>query len=458
MSDEPETPLKRIKTGRIERRLSLARAGLIAGSRLAAHSATQWFVLPSKRAARARRALGREAEFLVAELGRLKGSVVKIGQMMAIYGEHFLPEEVTAALHTLENRTTALSWAAVQPQLRAELGARRLAGLAVEPSPLAAASLAQVHRAWRRADGRELCLKIQYPGVAETIDADIGAVVNLLRLGGLVRADAGFSAWLDEVRALLHAEVDYAQEAESARRCHARLRGDRRYAVPEVIAELSTGRVLASSYEPGLVVGDAAVAALPLERRNALARAYLELFFREVFEWGEMQADPNFGNYLVRPARDRRGHDRLVLLDFGAWRVCSPRFLQALRAMIRGAFHGDQDEIVAGACLFGFISREDPLAVQRDFARVCATLIEPFVAASAPASARGATGAYSWRRSDLPARVAKLAGSAALSRNFRFPGADFVFLNRKLLGVYTFIAMLDAEFDGAAVLAPFLRD
>lgn len=101
----------------------------------------------------------------------MKGSVVKIGQMMALFGEHFLPEEVTEALHTLENSTTALEWPAVEKHLRQQLGSVKLAELEVDPQPLGAASLGQVHRARRKSDGAELALKIQYPGVANAIDS-----------------------------------------------------------------------------------------------------------------------------------------------------------------------------------------------------------------------------------------------------------------------------------------------
>ena len=95
--------VSRIKTGSFERRLSLTKAGLFAGTRMASHMATNWFSSKDTREQRHKAMLSSQARFLVDELGRLKGSVVKIGQVMALYGEHFLPEEVTEALHTLED-------------------------------------------------------------------------------------------------------------------------------------------------------------------------------------------------------------------------------------------------------------------------------------------------------------------------------------------------------------------
>src|SRR5699024_3342324 len=108
------------------------------------------------------------------------------GQVMALYGEHFLPEEVTTALHTLEDQTTSLEWPAIERVLKAELGDEKLAQLDIDPDPIGAASLGQVHRAVRRSDGLELVLKIQYPGVADAVDSDLNAVAQILKMARLV--------------------------------------------------------------------------------------------------------------------------------------------------------------------------------------------------------------------------------------------------------------------------------
>jgi len=148
-SEKKSRSVDRIKTGTFERRLSLTRAGLYAGTRMAGHYATNWFGSRERRDKRHSSMLTRQAEFLVEELGQLKGSVVKIGQIMALYGEHFLPEEVTEALHTLEDKTTSLEWPVIERTLKEELGSKRFAELDVEPDPIGAASLGQVHRAVR---------------------------------------------------------------------------------------------------------------------------------------------------------------------------------------------------------------------------------------------------------------------------------------------------------------------
>lgn len=458
MNERDKTTLKRIRTGSFERRLSLTRSSLLAGTRYMAQSASSLLLPRARRAEHRRAALGEQARFLVEELGKLKGSVVKIGQMLALYGEHFLPDEVTTALHSLEDRTVALEWPVIRRELERELGRARLAELDIDPVPIGAASLGQVHLARPRTGGPAVCLKVQYPGVADSIDADIDAVVGLLQLGRMVAATDEFRAWLEEVRAMLHREVDYTLEAAKTTAFRARLRRDPRFVVPEVIERWSSAHVLATSFEQGYGVASADVEALAQERRNEIGRAFLELFLREIFEWKELQTDPNFGNYRIRPASTARGRDRLVLLDFGAVQEYPDAFLDPLRRMIVGAYRGDIDVVQRGALELRFIRPEYPEHVQRSFAEVCAGVIEPLVCrpGNVPEGALNAAGQYRWRHSDLPSRIASRAAKAAFSPYFRVPPQEFVFLNRKLIGVYTFIAVLDAEFNGADILEKYL--
>ena len=458
-SSKPRNPVDRIKTGSFERRLSLTRAGLFAGTRMATHRATNWFSSAEKREERHRKMLSSQARFLVDELGQLKGSVVKIGQVMALYGEHFLPEEVTEALHTLEDQTTSLSWPSVEKVLQSELGEARLAELDVDETPIGAASLGQVHRAVRRSDGLELVLKIQYPGVAEAVDSDLNAVAQILKMARLVSFGPEFNDWLDEVRVMMHREVDYDLEARTTEHFRQLLDGDDRYVVPRVLPEFSTARVMASTYEPGWSVSSDKVAELSLERRSALGKAALELFFKELFDWGEMQTDPNFGNYRIRIAEETgEATDQIVLLDFGAVQKYPEAFLSPLKAMIKASYERDLEQVIDGGVALNFMSREWPADVLDRFGEVCMSVLEPLAPANSewPDYAVNGQGQYRWKQSDLPSRVARQAARSAISRYFKIPPKEFVFLNRKLIGVYTFIAVLNSEFNGELLLKSYL--
>lgn len=450
--------LSKIKTGSFERRLSLTKAGLVASTRMAGSMAGSLFQSGEKKAKSRGEALSREAQYLVGELGKLKGSVVKIGQIMALYGEHFLPVEVTEALHTLEENTQALEWAVIRGILFEQLGSEALEGLEIEQEPIGTASLGQVHRARITATGEQICLKIQYPGVAEAIDADLNAVAQLLRLANVVSRGAAFDEWLSEVREMMHREVDYRLEAQTTQRFCDLLADDARYIVPKVYTQYSGARILATSFELGVHVSHQSVQSLAQAQRDLLGASFLDLFLKELFDWHEMQTDPNFGNYRVRI---ENGAARLVLLDFGAVQKYSDAFIKPVCAMINAAYMRDLHGVIDNGVALRFMERSWPQEVLNQFGSVCMDVMEPLAPIDSVGLDKRAycdeDGAYCWFESDLPTRIAKIATRSALSRYFKIPPKEFVFLNRKLVGVYTFISVLKARFDGEPLLRKYLE-
>jgi predicted unusual protein kinase regulating ubiquinone biosynthesis (AarF/ABC1/UbiB family) len=460
--EKAKKSVSRIKTGSFERKLSLTRAGLFAGTRMATHMAANMFVGKERRQERQKIMLSKQAMFLVDELGQLKGSVVKIGQVMALYGEHFLPVEVTEALHTLEDRTVAMDWSVIHQTLVEELGEDRLSQLDIDPEPIGAASLGQVHRATRKSDGKQLCLKIQYPGVADAIDSDLASVAQLLKLARLVSFGPDFDEWLEEVRQMMHREVDYRLEAQTTIHFRALLAQDDRYAVPEVFLDLSTSHVMCTSYEHGVPVTRDEVAKLSQSRRNRLAEASLELFLRELFVWKEIQTDPNFGNYLMRldhsAKDDESAKDKIVLLDFGAVQVYPDSFILPVCSMIKASYERDLENVIKGCIDLNFMQEDWPRPILVEFAEVCMAVLEPLAKEEVPVPdfALNQKGEYRWNHSDLPSRIAKRAAKSAINRYFKIPPKEFVFLNRKLVGVYTFVSVLDAEFNGRDLLQKYI--
>lgn len=450
--------VKRVKTGSVERRFTMAKAGFMAGAKYATASAGTLFTAKEKRADRQKAILSARANELVEELGKLKGSVVKIGQMIALFGEHFLPEEVTEALHTLENQTTALEWSAIEKHLKRELGEVKLAELDVDPTPLGAASLAQVHKAVRKSDGQVFVLKIQYPGVADAIDSDMRALVRLLKLSRLVPMTEQFTLWLTEVREMLRREVDYDLEAHTTEHFRLVLSDDPRFVVPQIVPKYSTHCVMCMTFEEGISVTDPAVLSLSQARRNFIGQAIMSLCCREVFEWNKMQTDPNFGNYLLRLG-ENGDPDKIVLLDFGAIRDFDNDVLGPGREMIRAAYYHDSDRLIRALNALDFLAKSAPRRLLEDFSALCFEAIEVLQDPDRfppPAELLTEQGEYCWGKSDLPSRVMARAGRSALSIHFDVPPKEFIFLFRKLLGAYTFLHVIDAQVRGNHILDPYL--
>jgi predicted unusual protein kinase regulating ubiquinone biosynthesis (AarF/ABC1/UbiB family) len=446
--------LHRLNTGAFSRRFQLSKAGLRYGSRALRHSLMDRFSDDEEASATRRR---ENIEYFVAELGQLKGSVVKIGQIMATYGDYLLPPEVVEALHSLEDDTPPMSWQAIQKVLAKELGEERLADLEIEEQALAAASLGQVHKATLRSTGEKLCIKVQYPGVENTIDADFNAVLRLLKISRLLQSTRSAEEWFSDIRTLLYKEVDYDQERRDMDFVRESLVDDSRFVVPMSFPEYSTRRVLTMSYESGHAVGSADVAALSQPRKNRLGKAILDEFLTELFSWRRMQTDPNFGNFRVRIDQDGE-IDQLILLDFGAMRLLPEEFAAEFCDMMLAAYHCDREMFLERSISLGFMKEHFPDKVLQNFVDIGMDIGEPLRKPDdrVPSQAVNELGEYDWRGSKLPKRIAKRALEASMSKYFALPPKEFLYVMRKLMGVYALISQLDAQFNGDESMAPFL--
>ncbi|MDB5975393.1 MAG: AarF/ABC1/UbiB kinase family protein [Nevskia sp.] len=438
-----------IKTRPLERNIALTKLGLGAGTKIVAHSLVNIFRGEVARSSADREFYEKQAQVLADELGRLKGSVMKAGQMLSLYGQYFLPEEAVEVLSGLQDDTAPVAWRVVAPVLEKNLGRQRLAELEIDEEPLAAASLGQAHRAVRRSDGLELVVKIQYPGVADAIDSDIKTLSRLLMVTRLSPKGLDLAPVFAEVREMLYREVDYRAEARFTEEFGRRLADDPRYGVPRVLSDYSSGQVLTTTYESGVSARDAEIRALPQARRNRLGLNFLDLFLTEFFDWGLVQSDPHFGNYRIRLG-DKAEEDRIVLLDFGATRRFERRFVDAYKGIVRGALLADRAQILRGADAIGLMRGTFPEPVLKAFTEMCQLIVEPFNAADdsrTPPQLRNAQGEYRWGASDLPMRAANVAARNALSVHFRVPPREIVFLHRRLAGVFIMLATLDVELD-----------
>ncbi|MCB1676267.1 MAG: AarF/ABC1/UbiB kinase family protein, partial [Halioglobus sp.] len=395
-----------LKRSAIPRSLSVSLAGIRAGSALAVDSAVQK-VMGRGGDSDDSEFARREARRFVHELGKLKGTYIKIGQMLALFGEQFLPPVLVEALRDLTDATEPLHWDALESFVRDSLG-ERFDELEIDPEAVAAASLAQVHLAKVRATGEWICIKAQYPGLAEVIDADFDAVVRMLLLARWIKAGREMDDWLESMRVHLHHEIDYWREAALTQQMAELVRGVEvagvGYRVPEVHPHFCTGTVLAMEFVEGYSVTEPDVAALSQERRNALGRAMLELFFYEVYDWGLMQTDPNFGNYLLclDDRRKKTAHDELVLLDFGSVLECSGDFLFHLRHTIDAGQQQDVPRLVDGLVGLGCLQENASAQARELFTDFCLNLLEPLRSPEQlPAQYLNERGEYCWAKSRL---------------------------------------------------------
>ncbi len=464
--NNPQTTLNELKTSSFDRRMSMAKTSLNIGRRWAGNSLGNLFVDKDTREARKQEFISEQAQYLVEEIGKLKGSIVKIGQMMALYGEHLLPEEVTQALHQLNDSTAILSWQLIQQRLQQQLG-DKLADLRVETLPIGTASLAQVHRAIIKSTGQKVVLKIQYPEVANAIDSDLAIFTNLLKVSNVVPQTRAFDTWVAEIRDLLYREVNYPLEAETTKAFAKRLANDPRYIVPTIIDDYCTNEIICMTYEEGLPVTDESLHNLSQQRRNAIGKSAIDVMLKEIFEWGEMQTDPNFGNYLVRLAEDNSNNqntdniDKLVLLDFGAIRQFDEDLLSLARSLLTAGFgHSKIDMFDAMTDsnyeFFTTMSKKN----RSNMADLFVIATEPFSNVTTnnqlASDYLDEDGGYIWAKSELHSRIMQRSKSAMQTIDFIIPPKEFMFISRKFIGAYTLMTVLDARTKAEELVGAYL--
>ena len=385
----------------------------------------------------------RNAQRLAARLAHLRGAAMKLGQIVSLQGEDVLPPEFAQALAVLRSEAAPMP----TTQLRGVLG--RAYGKGWEArfahfdfQPIAAASIGQVHRA-RARDGRELALKIQYPGVARSIESDVDNVAALLRLFNLLPLDLDVAAIATEAKRQLAQEADYVMEGHFLESYASLVADEPLLVVPRVHWDLTTTRVMAMDYAEGVPLETLSGLDIPQAQRDTVGTLLERLLFRELFEFHVMQTDPNFANYLYQPQSGR-----VVLLDFGATQTFRAEFVAKYARVTRAVIDGDLDAVARHAAAIGYVGADDPPD------RVGAA-VEMILLVCEPLRHRGR---YDFAGSGLAARARTLGFDLAVRRGLlRAPPPETMFLHRKLAGSFLLLARIGARIDARALVLPFLR-
>ena len=374
------------------------------------------------------------------ELSRLRGAAMKLGQLMSMDAGELLPPEIADILARLREDAAPMPPRQLDATLSARWGRdwrRRFAQF--DAAPLAAASIGQVHRATTR-DGRELAVKIQYPGVRRSIDSDVDNVAALMRLAGFPPRHVDLGPLMAEAKRQLREEADYAREAECLARFAALMADEPDYVVPAPHPDLCTPEILAMDFAPGVAVERLRDA--PQATRDRAAGLVVALTLRELFDFGLMQTDPNFANFRWQPETGR-----LVLLDFGATRAIPAPLVEAYRRLGRAGLAGDRDASRAAMVAVGAFDA----AADRGHQDLVLDLAET-VAAGVRTGGR-----FDFADPALIRTLRERGMALAEARDFwHVPPADTLFVQRKLAGVYLLAARLRAQLDVRGMVEPWL--
>lgn len=358
------------------------------------------------------------AERLAYALCRMRGAALKIGQMLSIQDESLVPAPILAALDIVRQGADVMPRWQLNQVLDAELGPDWQSKLtSFDYEPMAAASIGQVHRAVTK-DGMQVAMKIQYPGVADSIESDIQNVKILLDYTNLIPKGLYLDSAMKVAREELSRECDYELEAANQKRFRDVLSNAKGFYVPYVVDDTSSKRVLTTELVSGIPIDK--VAQLSRETRNYVGKKLLELTLMELFVFRFMQTDPNWSNFLYDEATKT-----INLIDFGAARAYPKSFVDDYLRMVVACANGDRESAIEMSRRLGFLTGMENVIMLDAHVQAAFIVGMPFAK----------PGGYDFCANNITQSISNL-GATMLRHRLTPPPDEAYSLHRKLSGAF----------------------
>ena len=380
------------------------------------------------------------ARRVTTQLSNMRGAAMKIGQMISMDSGEFLPKELADIFSTLRSNANRMPRSQLNKILSSEWGEGWESQFEnFEYHPIAAASIGQVQQA-RLPNGAKLAIKVQYPGIKESIDSDVNNVATLLRMTGLLPAKLDVKPIIEEGRKQLHEEADYIREAAYLSKFGELLACDDNFEVPKYYPELSTRKVLAMSYIDSVPIEDMIDASQ--EERNRIVELLIDLTLRELFVYGVMQTDPNFANYRYNTATGK-----LVLLDFGASCDIAENEITAYRGIMQAGLSGTPQDCFDLASKMGLVSPKVPFKYKSIFIELLEMVTEPLQRDES----------FDFGNNYIALQMRDKAMVLAGQRDlWHVPPAEMIFIQRKFGGIYLIATRLRAVVNIHALIKKYV--
>ncbi|PIA16906.1 ABC1-domain-containing protein [Coemansia reversa NRRL 1564] len=371
---------------------------------------------------------------IVTRLSKMRGAALKLGQMLSIQDSKSMSPEIAEMLQRVQNSANYLPLAQVEKTMRKELGTHWRDGfLSFSDVPFAAASIGQVHEAQlctdlaRKHGFDRVAVKVQYPGVANSIDSDLNNLQSLLLMSKLLPRGMYLDNTIRVARKELHWECDYSREAESMTKFGKLLAHDPVFTVPRLVGDMSSKMVLTAEFMDGMHMKHAEDCTQ--EERNHIGTHVMRLCLQELFEFGFMQTDPNWANFLYN-----RSLRKISLLDFGASRSFGKEFLDGYLHVLKAAAGGDREACRHWSTELGFLTGYEADIMTQAHVDSVLEIGKPF----------REPGLYNFGNQDVSENV-RSAIPVMLQHRLTPPPDETYSLHRKLSGAFLLCIKLRAQ-------------
>ncbi|WP_070969691.1 ABC1 kinase family protein [Vibrio sonorensis] len=374
------------------------------------------------------------------QLAHLRGAAMKIGQMISMDSGDLISPELADILARLRADANPMLPSQLTDTMSKGLGQEwKSQFMAFNYAPIASASIGQVHKAITD-DGVNVAVKVQYPGVKNSIDSDVTNVSTLLNIVGLIPKGVDLEGLLEEARHQLHDEANYQREAAMLEKFHSYLGSSEHFVVPKPHLDLSSDTVLTMSLVEGIPIES--IQRCELSTRNHVMTQLLNLLFKELFEFKLVQTDPNFANYLYNTDTGK-----IVLLDFGATREYKTSFSDGYRRAFQSVINQDMQGLEKALSTIGFFNQQILSEQKKAILDLVYMACEPMLH----------NGQYDFGNSDLATRLREAGRILSFEQNYwHTPPADALFLHRKIGGLYLLASRLNAKVDVRSLVLAYL--